>query len=174
MPGKSAEKDLLVFSAGSPDIIKIITAHNRAAVQTGGVRYRIRAFLDIEDNKVGESFFGFDVLDERKFNHPNYGNAAVAVSVAGSMIFRYRLVQSIYGYGYEDWPVLVHPNVDMNMVHAERGCLVNNGCVIGPGAHFGEQCVLLMGANVNHECEIGAFSFIGPGAIVLGRATTGK
>ncbi len=45
---------------------------------------------------------------------------------------------------------------------------------IGPGTKIGRCALLNTRANVHHESQIGDFSEIGPGAILLGNSQTGK
>lgn len=57
--------------------------------------------------------------------------------------------------------------------------LISNGfeamkfSYIGPKCKFGTGVLINTRANVHHECEIGSFSEIGPGAILLGAVKVG-
>jgi len=45
---------------------------------------------------------------------------------------------------------------------------------IGPNVQFGRGCLINTRANVHHECQIGDYSEIGPGALILGNVKIGK
>lgn len=45
---------------------------------------------------------------------------------------------------------------------------------VGPNSHIGKGVLINSRANVHHESEIGEFSEIGPGALILGQVKIGK
>lgn len=47
-------------------------------------------------------------------------------------------------------------------------------CFIGPETNIGKGVLINTRAHVHHECEVGDFSDIGPGAMLLGKCQVGK
>lgn len=75
------------------------------------------------------------------------------------------------------WPVnalhpgaIIHPSVTL----AANGIMVSAGVCINPLATIGTGAICNTGCIIEHECEVGAFSHIGPGAVLCGNVTVGE
>ena len=67
---------------------------------------------------------------------------------------------------------ILHPNAwvapDVILMH---GVQVMAGAVIQPGTIVGEGTIINTRASIDHDCKIGAFSHIAPGAVLCGSIT---
>ena len=68
----------------------------------------------------------------------------------------------------------------MQFIHCRRNCahykmgngiLVAAGAVVNPLAQIGNGAICNTSCSIDHECVVGAFSHIGPGAILCGNVT---
>jgi len=90
------------------------------------------------------------------------------------MALRQSVVEDLRARGFNRFVSLIHPGVDLWEVDCAEGCIVMQGCLIGPKVRIGAFSQLLMGANVNHEVVLGEYVFVGPNVTVLGRVQIGK
>ncbi len=68
----------------------------------------------------------------------------------------------------------IHPSaVISRTVKMEDAVMVAGGAVINPLARIGTGAICNTSCQVDHECEVGAFSHIGPGAILCGNVKIG-
>lgn len=58
--------------------------------------------------------------------------------------------------------------------HREPGVQILNGVIIMPGVSICENALINTGAQIDHDCRIGAHSVISPGAILCGEVTLGE
>ncbi|HWB24569.1 MAG TPA: NeuD/PglB/VioB family sugar acetyltransferase [Chitinophagaceae bacterium] len=57
-----------------------------------------------------------------------------------------------------------------NFAEISEGCVILHGTVIEAGVSMGKGCLINTGALLTHECTIGNFVEIGPGAVLAGNA----
>jgi UDP-perosamine 4-acetyltransferase len=96
-----------------------------------------------------------------------------AVGVARASDFRKRLQEQFAAQGYR-FPTLVHPTATVSrFATLDEGCQIMAGCVIQAGAHIGRGTIVNTMASVDHDCRIGAFVHIAPGAHLSGCVTVG-
>ena len=53
------------------------------------------------------------------------------------------------------------------------GCFVASGALVGPGARIGEGAIVNSNAVVDHDCAVGAFAHVAPGAALSGAVEVG-
>lgn len=64
---------------------------------------------------------------------------------------------------------LVHPSAQIARdARLAQGCLIGYYCIVGPGAHLGEDSVVMQSAIVSHDSSVGENCVILPGAWVGG------
>ncbi|MCB2211506.1 hypothetical protein KQI52_05285 [bacterium] len=163
-----ARTPLLVAGATSPDFLKTLHAINRAS-QDG---YDLLGFLEIDESLIGTEQFGYPVLAERDVTPESHPEHAVFVNIAHTMVAKRKATDALRHRGFTTFATLIHPDVNMTDVTAGDGTVILQGTDIGPFTTIGGHCTILMGVNLNHECRVGAFTFLGPGAILLGRVST--
>ncbi len=75
------------------------------------------------------------------------------------------------------WPVnAIHPAavIDPSAIVAGNCVMIAARAVINPLATIGTGAICNTGCIIEHECEVGAFSHIGPGAILCGNVHVGE
>ncbi|MFC2171133.1 acetyltransferase [Acidobacteriota bacterium] len=162
-----SESKLLIAGCKGPDILKLIAAINRKSRK----RYEIVGFLDVDATLIQNGFRGYSVWDENKIEVKDFKGCSVCINVASSMPLRNKVVEKLRERGFKEFQALVHPDVDLWGVQYSEGIVVLGGCFIGPDVIIGPFSVLLMGANINHETKVGAYTFFGPSCTILGRVT---
>jgi sugar O-acyltransferase (sialic acid O-acetyltransferase NeuD family) len=162
-----ARKPLLVAGATSPDFLKTLHAINRVS----GDGYNLRGFLEIDESLIDTKQFGFPVLAEWNVSPETHPDHEVFVNIAHTMVAKRNATDALINRGFTRFASMFHPDVDLTDVTAGEGSIILQGSNIGPFAQIGDHCTVLMGVNLNHECRVADFSFLGPGAILLGRVT---
>lgn len=96
-----------------------------------------------------------------------------AVGVATASDFRKRLHEKFAAQGYS-FPMLIHPRATVSrFATLDEGCQIMAGCVIQAGARIGRGTIVNTMVSVDHDCCIGNFVHIAPGAHLSGRVTVG-
>ncbi len=70
---------------------------------------------------------------------------------------------------------VVHPRATVSRAaHIEEGAQIMAGAVIQAGARIGGATIVNTAASVDHDCEIGAYCHIAPGAVLSGGVRLGE
>lgn len=82
-------------------------------------------------------------------------------------------------YGHLRFPALVHPDVSLacgqrQIIDATRGTILFAGVRMMGGVKVGSFCALNLNATLSHDCEIGDFATLAPGANVAGNVRVGR
>ena len=100
------------------------------------------------------------------------GYASIAI---GNNLVRKSLAERLVSL---TWPVLVHPAACVSsQARLGPGTVVCAGAVIQPNAVIGRQCIVNIGACVDHDSHTGDFAhlsgrtYVGPGAVIADEAT---
>lgn len=95
----------------------------------------------------------------------------VAIGNAG---IRRGLAQEIVSAGGH-LATIIHPRASVSRyARVEAGSFVAAGAIVGPYAMIGEAVIANHLAVVDHDCTVGAFSHIAPGAVLGGGVTIGE
>ena len=156
---------LVIYGAGHFNVIlKTIDAINRAKPT-----WEIAGFLD--DTKVlkGSSLWGYRVLGGRELLPEMAKKKDVYYfnNVISHWSRSEKVMELLKNHGCKV-PNLIHPSIDMNYVKIGVGCLLPEGCVIGPNTTIGNYVNLRLGVVVSHNVVLGDLVFIGPGATIGG------
>ena len=76
-----------------------------------------------------------------------------------------------------DWPyssVVARDAYVSRFAEIGIGTFVAHGAYVGPRSHIGQQCIINTHTVVEHDCEIGEFSHVAPGAVALGGVRMGS
>jgi UDP-perosamine 4-acetyltransferase len=99
--------------------------------------------------------------------------AAIGVGSVGDSIARRRVHGEALKAGFA-LPPVVHPRASVASTSSlAPGCFVAAGAVVGPGAALGECAIVNSNAVVDHDCLLGAFVHIAPGATLSGGVVVG-
>lgn len=71
-------------------------------------------------------------------------------------------------------PTLVHPRAYAAEEPAFLGSVIMAAAVIQPNASVGRHCIVNTNATVDHDCVIGDFVHVAPGATLCGGVTVGE
>ncbi len=100
--------------------------------------------------------------------------AAIGVGSVGDPAVRRRLQVAIVGAGFA-LPPVIHPRASIASTSSlSPGCFVAAGAVVGPGAALGDCAIVNSNAVVDHDCLLGAFVHIAPGAALSGGVVVGE
>ena len=99
--------------------------------------------------------------------------AAIGVGAVGDTALRRRLHAVAHEIGF-DLPAVVHPRASVAATATlAPGSFVASGALVGPGARIGEGAIVNSNAVVDHDCLVGAFAHIAPGAALSGAVEVG-
>lgn len=74
------------------------------------------------------------------------------------------------------YPVsIIHPSaiVDRSASISEKGVMISSGVCINPFSKIMDGAILNTSSVIEHECVVGAFAHIGPGAVLCGNVKVG-
>lgn len=134
----------------------------------------------IDDNKAltGSLVLGIPVLGTRELlPQLVVQGVKLAANGVGGIIdigVRVRLFELLAGSGFA-FPALCHPRATVEpSAHVTDGVQVFANAYVGSEAVLHERCMVNTGAVVSHDCEIGAYSHIAPGALLAGHVHVGE
>ena len=84
---------------------------------------------------------------------------------------RERLFHQCKALGYS-FATFIHPSAVVNSAIGE-GSIVLENSIIGYRNKIGCCCILYSGVNISHDCQVGDFTYWGPGAIACGNVSIG-
>ena len=165
-PGKS----ILIYGGGghAKSVMEM-------ALAMGG--YHIAGIVD-DGIPAGTRVLGFPVLGTRDILPvlAEKGLRLAANGVGGILDIRIRVVifELLESYGYS-FPVLRHPSATV-----EPSAVIGDGAQVFANAYVGSsavlhpRCMVNTSAVVSHDCEIGVYSHIAPGALLAGLVQVGE
>jgi sugar O-acyltransferase (sialic acid O-acetyltransferase NeuD family) len=128
-------------------------------------------FIDVA--KRGSSLLGCPILgDISNLSALNECHFAIGV---GDNAVRHRLANDLK-LKYPDFvfPILIHPTgVVCTGASLGRGTVVMPGAVVGPQSEVGEFCLINTRASLDHDCRMQDFASLAPGAVTGGRVEIG-
>lgn len=135
------------------------------------------AVVDAPQKRGGELFPGVPFVgsddDLPRLRAAGFAFAFVTVGSVGDPSARIRLTQMAERYGYTV-PTIVDPtavvgkNVRLGSgVYVGKRAVLNFGCTVGDGSILNTGCI------VEHQCAVGSFCHIAPGAVLCGGVRVG-
>ena len=140
--------------------------------------FRIAGIVDDNSSIAGSYVLGEKVLGGREVLPGLYDSGVrLAANGVGGIInigTRITLFEMLAGYGFA-FPALCHPRatVEASAVIMD-GVQVFANAYVGSCARLDEKCMINTGAIISHDCEIGAYSHIAPGAMLAGHVHVGE
>ncbi|MDH3200663.1 MAG: acetyltransferase [Myxococcales bacterium] len=151
-----------------PDNIVIVGAGGHAKVVIATVRAaggEVVAAYDDDRARWGQQILGVPV--KGPISAKDIGGAPAIVAVGNN-----RTRQSIAERLQAQWVSACHPNTTVHpSVSIGPGTVIFAGSVIQPDATIGAHSILNTAVSVDHDCIVGDFVHIGPGARLCGGVT---
>ena len=134
----------------------------------------------VDDNKAlaGSKVLGIAVLGGREVLPELVARGVkLAANGVGGIIdigVRVRLFELLEGSGFT-LPPITHPRATLEpSARILDGVQVFANAYVGSDAILHERCMVNTGAVVSHDCEIGAYTHIAPGALLAGHVHVGE
>jgi sugar O-acyltransferase (sialic acid O-acetyltransferase NeuD family) len=155
-------RDLVIFGAGYPEVVKLVGAINRRQPA-----WRLLGFID-DSAPPGSELLGRPVLGTRDALS-RYVDAGTLFlnNVARTMTAR-RAVTEVMERAGCSFATLLHPDIDPCFCEIEPGVVAAEGAVFGSRTRIGRHCAIRFRAVVNHDNVLEDHVFIGPGATLCG------
>lgn len=111
--------------------------------------------------------------DLKELFHNGWGEAFITVGSIGDPTIRKRLFALIKDIGFEV-PVIIDPSaIVAKDTLVREGVFVGKNSVINTGVVIDNCGIINTGSIIEHDCSIGAFSHISPGAVLCGEVKVG-
>jgi sugar O-acyltransferase (sialic acid O-acetyltransferase NeuD family) len=140
--------------------------------------FRIMGIIDDNAALTGTSVLGIPVLGTRS-RLPQLAAQGLRLAANGvggiiDMGVRIRLFEMLADNGFT-FPALVHPRATFETsARIAAGVQVFANAYVGSEAVLYERCMVNTNAVVSHDCEVGAYSHIAPGALLAGHVQVGE
>lgn len=156
---------LIIFGAGGHAKVVI------DAFEAAGGDLNLVTLLDGNPALWGKSMLGVPI--DPLHISDDLAGASCHVAI-GSAAIRSELAAEIVSAGGE-LVTVVHPRAVVSP-HASLGAgsFIAAGAIVAPNAVIGEAVIINHTAVVDHDCVVGAFSHIGPGAVLGGGVAIGE
>jgi sugar O-acyltransferase (sialic acid O-acetyltransferase NeuD family) len=140
--------------------------------------FRIAGIVDDNASLIGTSVLGIPVLGTRDLLPGLFARGIrLAANGVGGIInidVRVKLFELLASYGFA-FPILRHPRATVEpSAQIYDGVQVFANAYVGSSAILHEKCMINTGAIVSHDCEIGAYTHIAPGALLAGHVRVGE
>jgi sugar O-acyltransferase (sialic acid O-acetyltransferase NeuD family) len=170
LPAGFDEKSLIIYGGGGHGkmLIDLVRAH--------GV-YRLPGLVD-DGLAPGKTILGVPVLGGGQILKDLYQNgarlAANAVGGIGNLRIRVEVFERLAEAGF-DFPMLVHPTAFVEPgAQLAAGAQVFAHAYVGSEAQIGLGVIVNTGVIVSHDCQIGNYVNISPGALLAGEVSIGE
>lgn len=158
-------RDLFIIGAGFPDCIRTFFESKDNA------KYKLRGILDDNIELKGSEILDVPILGPldllSDFNAPWVFNS-VALSKETRKIVNEKLKKFDVHFAS-----IIHQSVNIDYCDVDAGCYISRTSYIEPKSHIGFGSMILAGATIGHDSEIGINCFIAPGVHVLGNVNIG-
>lgn len=143
--------------------------------------------LDILHNQTDEHIILVELLDEARVGHNSYGfpiavlfttflrgfapdEFRVLVGI-GNPSVKKQTVNSLKSKGFNDFAKAISAQANVSRAaEVKSGSIICQGANIMLDAYIAQHCIVHAGAVVEHDCWLGNYVNIGPGAVLAGRA----
>ena len=133
------------------------------------------AALDMPE-KVGASLLDIPIIGtdaDLEVLRNEYTHAFISLGSIGHWKPRERLYMLAAGFGYTI-PNIVHPKAHLSRLSEYGdGIFAGMGACVNAGCDIRGMCILNTGCIVEHDCAIGAYAHIAPGAVLCGGTRIG-
>ena len=169
--GEVSENSIIIYGAGghAKSVMEMVA-------QAG--TFRIIGIVDDNQALAGSQVLGIPVLGGRELL-PELAARGVrlAANGVGGIIdigVRVRLFELLAASGFT-FPSICHPRATLEpSARISAGVQVFANAYVGSDTLLHERCMVNTGAVVSHDCEIGAYTHIAPGALLAGHVHVGE
>jgi sugar O-acyltransferase (sialic acid O-acetyltransferase NeuD family) len=166
----SKQPYLLIFGAGghAKSIMELVKLLDK---------YVIAGILDDDQQLAGKQVLGIPVLGTRvlfpSLLEKGVNQAANGVGGIVDINVRINIFESLENAGFS-FPSLIHPHASVEKSAViEAGVQVFANAYVGAEVHLHQRCMVNTNAVVSHDCVIGMYSHIAPGALLAGEVHVG-
>jgi len=132
--------------------------------------------IDKKENKeiriLGVSVIGFDD-DLPRFFSESYHYAFVTLGSIGDPSLRINLFRLLEEIGFKIPNIVDASAIVSDDVNMETGIYIGKNVVVNAGTSLCKGSIINTSATIEHDCAIGAFSHIAPGAVLCGEVIIG-
>jgi sugar O-acyltransferase (sialic acid O-acetyltransferase NeuD family) len=162
---------ILIYGAGghAKSVMEIVKQNNIHAI--AGI---------VDDNKelIGKYVLGIPVLGTRDHLQVLHSKGVMlAANGVGGILdigIRVQIFETLESAGFS-FPVLIHPRATIEPSAVVRaGAQVFANAYVGSEALLHEMCMVNTNAVVSHDCEIGSYTHVAPGALLAGHVSIGE
>lgn len=148
-------------------------------IQDAGWEGELKGYLD--DGLAPGVYGRLNVLGSLQYLRDNtdQGSCVRYLTAVGDNVVRQEMVRKIESFGgpreLKPW-TLIHPRawVGQEDVDIGAGTCVAPGAIVTARIKIGAHCIINMKASVGHDCVLGDFVNINPGATICGWAQIGE
>lgn len=162
---------MIIYGAGG---------HAKAVMEMARALGAFRIIGVVDDNPAlqGGSVLGYPILGTRASLPGLYeqGVRLAANGVGGivNIAVRINLFGMLAGHGFA-FPALCHPRATVEAsAQVADGVQVFANAYVGSSSILHERCMINTAAVISHDCEIGAYTHIAPGALLAGHVHVGE
>ena len=139
--------------------------------------YEEIGIVDKNEN-VGNSVLGVSVVgcddDLPTLFKRGFKYAFVTVGSIGNPTLRIKLFNILVKIGFEI-PVIIDASAKVSdYARIEKGVFIGKHAIVNAGSIIHEMSIINTGSIIEHDCEIGAFTHIAPGAVLGGEVVVGE
>ncbi len=158
-----AERPVAIYGAGG---------HGKVVLDALELNGReIVGFLDDDSRRAGGKHCGYPVLAAAAAME--LGREVEFVIAIGDAVARRQTAARVAEHG-RDLATAVHPSaVVARDARVVPGAMILAAAVVNPGAYLGACVIVNTGAIIDHDCVIGDFAHVAPGARLAGGVNVG-
>jgi len=159
------------MGANNPQTVRLIDDINSAR---DDIRYQILGWVDNDQTKTGQLFFGYLVLGTPEILRQEvYKDVSLVNNITTDALTRKETTHQLLSYGLP-FLSLVHPSVSLKDVTIGEGVLIHEHVILEAYVKISDYVAIASGAIICHESSIGTYSFISSGVKVAGLVTIDK
>lgn len=167
----SSNSQILLYGAGghAKTVLEMVQAIGA---------FRLAGIVDDNAALVGTSVLGIPVIGTREILPQLFAQGLrLAANGVGGIInlnLREQLFDLLAGSGFA-FPILQHPRATVEpSAQIFDGVQIFANAYVGSSSVLHEKCMINTGAVVSHDCEIGRYTHIAPGALLAGHVHVGE
>jgi sugar O-acyltransferase (sialic acid O-acetyltransferase NeuD family) len=157
-------RDLVVYGASNPCVLKILDAINRRKPT-----WNLVGFIDDTPGKSGQLFYEYPILGgQDRIGTFDLEKTFFFNNVFGAMSGRKKVAQ-ILEMNACQFVSLITPGIDLSFVTVGIDVAIEAQVAIDTDVIIGDHSCIKRSASLGHENILDKFVFVGPGATVCGR-----